>query len=671
MNINKNNFPRPILKSLADDIKNLVDTTEGRLLVLELLEEIPGDIRTEVLEGLSSFYSPHMVCFFNLLKMEYGKEYESICNRSLLKYSLAGLDVDYKLPTPNHFYKAYASCSRHTGRMTLDIAWEMDDHKLYVECFFLTFSSDGIHSFFIVEDIPVNQYEKDRGLTNDMIEVSYIESCHLLSEAYKLNVRYMSRPALGKFMYQKYLDEQNEFSTEELSALLRKVSARLTPRQLGNSFFHALRYQDYNYILSILADKQPFQAVLLHQLNNAIHPGALLMEGQVEEVRASNDSAELNAFSITLHERDVFRNEYLMRLGKDSLGNWCITYIERISTLQVDAGSNCNPFSMQVFCRVYEIMDMDELFDALDQVDDIREVEELPYGMHMRVTCFDDDFNHGVSFMTGVIADLVINADEFVVISRDKETIDEFHHLFTGEYSFALVQRGEYDISLASAYSYLNGQYINFEDILLNEENDASDLVFEDGMRFITARYIIKDRKKVLERLNELKSLQVELQEDLQVFYELETLSDKPSFLAEYILGNNWVSVSAFGDKDMNLIRQHFEHQMYDALEFDGLEIREDGIFAILSLDVKRQHPELESALKEMYLNKWYHSHLPTLRGMSPLEASQTEEGTRLLWTMFKCIKKKEKKRKMQGDGKRIGLKEYLRKVDMKKEEEH
>ncbi len=671
MKNNKNNFPRPILKSLVDDINNLVDTNEGRLTILEVLEEIPGDVRTDVLEGLSAFYNPQMVCFFSILRLEYGKEYETICNRALAKYSLAGLATDQPLSSPRKFYKAYASCSRHTGRMTLDLAWELGENKLYVECFFLTFSSDGIHSFFIVEEVATSQYEKDRGLLNDMVELSYAESCYLLSEAYKLNIRYMSRPALGKFIYHKYLDEKNDLSDEQINVLLRSVSARLTPRQLGNSFFHALRYQDYNYILSILDDQESTQGFLLHQLNNTINPGAVLMEGQVEEVRASNDSAELSAFSITLHEREVYRSEYLIRLSKDASGNWCISAIDRISNLQLDADSRWNPFSMQVYCRVYEIMDIDELFDALDQVDDIREVEELPYGMHMRVNCYEDDFNHGVSFMTGVIADLVINADEFVLISQDKETIEEFHQLFTGEYVFSLLSRGEYEISLASAYSYLSGQYINFEDILLNEENETSDYVFEDGMRFITARYMIKDRDKVLIRLDALKSLRVDLHEDIQVYYELESLSDQPGIFAEYILGTNWISVSAFGEQDINVIRQHFEQNLYDALEFDGLELREEGIFAILSLDVKKQYPELESALKEMYLNKWYHSHLPNLRGMSPLEASQTEEGTRLLWTMFKRIKQKEKKRQMQGDVKRIGLKEYLRKVDLKKEGEH
>lgn len=231
-----------------------------------------------------------------------------------------------------------------------------------------------------------------------------------------------------------------------------------------------------------------------------------------------------------------------------------------------------------------------------------------------------------------------------------------------------LAFRGEYQVNMSSAYNYLSGQYINFEDILL-EEDDGQ--LFEDGMCFVTARYLIKDRNMILKRLEDLCSLQVEVHGEFQVFYQQEEYADDHGFLAEYVLGDNWITVSAFGDKDLGLVRQHFEKDMYDGLEFDGLEIREEGIFAILTMGIKRQYPQLEPILKEMYLNKWYHSHLSTLSGMSPLEAIQTEEGTRLLWTMFKRIKQKEKVRHLQGESKQIGLKEYIRRVDFKKEGKH
>jgi DNA phosphorothioation-dependent restriction protein DptG len=86
-----------------------------------------------------------------------------------------------------------------------------------------------------------------------------------------------------------------------------------------------------------------------------------------------------------------------------------------------------------------------------------------------------------------------------------------------------------------------------------------------------------------------------------------------------------------------------------------------------LTPELKKEQPELEALLKEFYLNKWYYSHLTSLSGMSPSEASQTEEGTRLLWTMFKQIKQKENAVGNRNQQFRIHLKEYVRTVEQKK----
>lgn len=200
-NNKKTNVPRAMLKNLAEDISKLIETNEGGLSILEIIEEIPYDIRADVIEGLSSFYDVALVGFFDLIKMEYGKEFETICNRALTKYNLAGLQVNSPPLFKGDFYRAFASASRHTGRMTVDVAWKKPDGRLYVECFFLAFSTDGVHSFFVVEDMPVSQYECDREMQIDLMEISYRETCLLISDAYKFNVRFMSRPALGKFLY--------------------------------------------------------------------------------------------------------------------------------------------------------------------------------------------------------------------------------------------------------------------------------------------------------------------------------------------------------------------------------------------------------------------------------------------------------------------------------------
>lgn len=657
----KQYFPRNMLKSLSNDIIKLLADNEGRLFALELFEEIPYELRSSVVEAFSSFYQAELVEFFHLLKLEYGRELEECCNRALEKYGMAGINTSPRPLFKGDFYKAYATCSRHAGRVTVDVAWNTGGKGVHVEGFYLTFSSDGIYSFFVIEDMPRDEYVQEREAVTDMVELSYDEACALIQDSYNFNIRCMTRPALGKFLYQKYLDQPLE--RIEIKKLIQRLSARLTPRQVVNTLFHALRYQDYRYMDSLLETRFS-KNVLYSNFNNIIKPGVLLLEGQVREVSGSQDMVEVIAYSVTVSDGDVWKTEYLFTvIREDSL--WRIRDMKKIDQQQINSTQELNPYICRVKCRIYEIADMDALFDVIDKIDNIREVEELPDGIHMRVTCFEDDFNHGVSLLTGVIADMVINGDEFVVMAQKASAISEFDDIFTGEPTMPLRYMGEYEVSLITAFGYLAGQYASFEDVLINDDND---LVCDDGLRFITARYLIKDRAEVLQRLRKVASIQFTLNESTGLFYQMSEDSDEPVFLAEYMLGSNLVTLSTFGERDMGEARHSFEENMYDNLEFDGMEVREEGIFEILTDEVKKQHPALENTIKELYLNKWYYSHLPTLRGMSPWEACQTEEGTRLLWTMFKKLRQKEKSRLEEGEFTRIKFKEYIRKVDLKKQ---
>lgn len=660
----KQYFPRNMLKSLSNDIIKLLNGNEGRLFALELFEEIPYELRPGVVEGFSSFYQKEMVEFFYLLKKEYGRELEDYCDRALDKFSMAGIDTTPPLLFQGNFYKAYATCSRHSGRVTVDIAWMTDGEGLHVEGFYLTFSSDGIYSFFVIENMQRDEYIQERQTVTDMIELTYDEACALIQDSYNFNIRCMTRPALGKYLYQKYLDQSLELSKMELRHLVQKLSARLTPRQLVNTLFHALRYQDYNYIDSLWMENRYSQSMLYGNFSNIIKPGVLLLEGQVKEVHGSQDMVEVLAYAVTVSDGDVWKNDYRFSIIREG-NTWHISDMKKFQQEQINSTTELNPYICRVNCRVYDITDMDTLFDIIDKMDNIREVEELPDGIHMRVTCFEDDFNHGVSLLTGVIADLVINGDEFVIMAQKPGTIDEFDEIFTGEPNVPLQYMGEYEVSLITAFSYLAGQYANFEDVLINEDNDFT---YDDGLRFITARYLVKDRRQVLDRLRQIAGIEFELNDNTVLFYQMGDDSNERVFQAEYMLGSNLVTLSTFGEKDMGEARQTFEEDMYDSLEFDGMEVREEGIFEILTDDVKKQHPELEGTIKELYLNKWYYSHLPTLRGMSPWEACQTEEGTRLLWTMFKKLHQREKHCSEEGEIARIKFKEYVRKVELKKQ---
>lgn len=660
MKVKKQRFPRALLKSLVKDIEKFIGDNEGRLYLLEIIEDIPYDVRPVVLEVLSSFYEKHMVYFFYLLKLEFGKEVETLCNRALGKYNMAGIDISPPQIFKGVFYKAYASCSRHTGKLAIDVAWDTGESRLHVECFYLTFNCDGIHSFFLIENMAKTRYEQERKVLADMVELSFEEVCFLVAKAYTFNLHHMNRPALGKFLYQKYLDISVAFSRSQELILIRKISQKLTPRQIVNSLFYALKHQDFDYISSLL-----YEYTLPGSLNDIINPGVIILEGQVQEVYGSHDAARVSAYSVFVEDRKLYRIEYCFYLFKNTAGIWWISDIDQVKRELVNPISEHNPLNKGVIGRVYEIIDLDGLFEILNTVDNIREIEELPYGMHMRVTNYEADLNHGVTFTTGVIADLVINGDEFVVISDDHSVVMDFHELLSLDNHIPVVLKGEYDVSLINACNYMSGQYIFFEDILLYEEDN---FIFEDDMRFISARYLIKDKEQLLERVKKLENIKMEIKGNCNVYYQTNSNCGETGFFAEYIISSDWITISTFGDSDLKIARQDFEKRMYDCLEFDGLEVRDESIFDILTSDIKKQYPYLEFTLKEMYLNKWYHSHLVTLRGMSPSEAVETEEGTRLLWNMFKNLREKEKGKYFSGKKNHIDLKEYIRKVEQKKE---
>jgi len=656
-------IPRPVLKNLADDIKKMVVNNEGRLSILDMIEDVPYDIRPQVIEGLSAFHDPAMVMFFYLLKAEYGAELAIPCDRALDKCRMAGMDISPPVFFRGEFIKTYASISRHTGRMTLDVAWDTGEAGTHVECFYLTFNADGVHSFLVNGNIPFKQYDKDHRTSAEMVELDLEETCYLLYEAFNLNVTHMSRPALGRFLYQKYLDQDINQSYEWIKRLMRKVSARLTPRQVINSFFNALSQGDFAYIFSILSERQPSPALFLERFAELLNPDAMLLEGQANEVKGSRHTARVKAQTVRIEDHKFYHSEYGFYLLHE-LGYWAIGDIERYSFSPLDPSSDLSPLSRQVYCRAFEIVDLEALFEVLDRVDNIREIEELPCGTHLRISYCDDNFNHGVSFMSGVIADVVINGDELIVISQNRATIADIHDFLNSEQNTTVLIRGDYEVSLMTAYSYLGGQYMSFEDLLFCGEEQTA---YDDGMRFLTTRYLVKDRNRVLKRIEALKTLEVRLNKECTVYYQIVTENGSSNFIAEYLLGSNWVNVSTFGERDMNLARQEFEDQMYDFLEFDGVEIRNEGFFDILTNEVKREYPSLEPTLKDVYLDKWYHSHLVPLSGMSPSEACQTEEGSRLLWAMFKNLKQRRKAPYFPYR-KSIDIKEYIRKVELKKE---
>ena len=654
--------PRSLIKELGEDIKTLVKTNEGLLLALEILDEIPPDLRPHVVDGLSSFGLPEMVDFFHVIKEEYGKEMESPCNRGLEKLQMKGFEIVPRIGLPKVFYKAYVTRTRHTGQVTLDVAWINEEGLLDVECFFLSYNADGIHGFFVISEMPISEYEADRRLLPDMVRINQDEAFFLVQEAYAYNINYMTRPALGRFLYRKYLERKVSLSSKHQAELTLRMFPELDPRELINTFFYAQRYKDRTFIASILAPESDRKDVMLDQVKEMLNPAVMLVEGQATEVKISRGRSTVKGYSIQVEDEVLFRSDFTFQLVQRDR-RWFIQNMIREDFRPINEGLEENPFQDKVHCFVYEILDLDRLFESLEEeLDDIREVGELPFGVHLRLTETEENFKSGVFFLSGIMSDIVINGDELVVIASHEANALEIDEVLIRSHSVTPVSR--HQVEIITAYTYLSGQYLSFHDMLRQENHE---LLFEDGLKLLTARYSFKDRDKVYEKLKMLQTPSYKFPGEFEVYYQYEDETSRV-LQAEYVLGSNWITVSAFGDKDLNKVREQFEDGLRECLEYEGLEIRCEGIFEIITGEVKKQYPELEDQLKKAYLEKWFESKLKPLRGMTPQDAAKSVEGKRLLWTMFKEMRRNEKIRQEMGVRSVIHLKQYMQKVDIKRE---
>ncbi len=345
---------------------------------------------------------------------------------------------------------------------------------------------------------------------------------------------------------------------------------------------------------------------------------------------------------------------------------WTIEKIELVNKIPIAPQAPENPHNLEVFCRVYEIVDLDDLFKFLDKMDNINEIVEVPYGIHLKITSYDDEFNQGISFLGDSIADIIINGDEFVLICDEADILQDFHTTLFYESVPPLIPRGEYQIDLVTAYNYVNGRYMSFEDILIA---DSDDLLGENDLRFMSTVYFVKDRQPVLTKIRNTPNVTCVIDGEFSIFYQYEFKGDDKVVLAEYVLGDDWLTLSTFGFDDMFLVRETFEPSLYKYLEIEGTEIKKGGFFDILTEGMKQNYPDLEKFLKELYLNKWYNSQLSVLEGMTPSEASETEEGKKLLWTLIKKIHQNDACNLGRGKRSTIKVNEYINLIEEKRKE--
>lgn len=539
------------LKKNALDVMSMIHTNQGCLDLLEKLELMSPEMKKELVEGMSVFINQEMVKFYHLIKTEYEYDYgyNAICDKALEKYRMAGIDVAPPKYMEGTFYKAYASRTRHTGKISLDVAWITEGPYLHVECFYLTYSTDGIHSFILVDNIPADTYDDERrSQLSDLVEIDFGEASCLIYQAFSNNLRFMTTPALGKFLYQKYIEYAIFDETiPDYTILLRRLCKPLTPRQLINSYFHGIRNRDYRYLESLTDNDSVNIHMILDNVSNFLSKGTLLLEARAQELQALGNVVMVSAKAYTARDKEIYASQMQFNLTKDEQNDWYIDGFELLTEENLGWEEGSNPFTDKVICRVYYISDMDDFFDMLSEIDNVVSIEEISYGIHLRIKEEAEEFNQGVVFFDGVAADIVINnGEELALISRDPEFIEELHGIFGKEYDSTVILLGNYETDMLTAHKYINGQYRSFEDALYDH---AAGTPFDDGMRCQSISYMVKDRTQLIELLEGIQDMVVDISLLRQVYYQFEYQPTGPGYFVEYLLGEDWIGITTLGKK--------------------------------------------------------------------------------------------------------------------------
>ncbi|WP_143156837.1 hypothetical protein [Thermosyntropha lipolytica] len=653
-------MPKQILRGIVEDIKKFIDDNEGRLIILEVAKEIPPDLKKQLLEELALFYDEDLAVFFRLFLEEYEEEFKPVCMRALNKYRMAGYDIDAISFQEGVFHKAYASLSRESGSVSLEVAWKKGGRYVDIEYFYLSYGLEGIHSFALVSDMPIRRYDADRRQVSDMVKLDWEEVCLLIQKAYEVNRKNMISPPTGRFIYKKYLEAEVKAEEEKIYDLTLKLCSDLLPGQLINSFFYALKQKDYIYIASLLDRSRLALTDIKDLFAGVLKPGHLLLEAKADTVSRKEDGALVNGHLCLLEREGVYKYNYVFRINQSEDLRWKLFDVKLVAKSSMPAYHNWEPDKKGFFCSVYDIADIDGLFVWLEEIRLLKVVGEIPRGIHLRISpLYDqDEWYNGVSFLGPGEVDLVINGDELVVVCLDADFLADLDEEIANELGEAVELKGRYEVDLLAVYSYIEGQYTFFEDVARSKDEEETSL---GGVRFLSARYLVKNYARVYDFLALTGDCFYPLP-DYTIFYRLEKDGEEDLFGAEYILDKEYLTVSAFGEDDLRCRRDELSIKLCDDLEFMGMEIRREGIFAVLTSEVRRFYPGLEAVLKELYLNKWLKSRLPVLKGMTPGEAFQSREGQILLWDMFKQMKRSENS--LQKKACKVKFKDYINKLE-------
>lgn len=674
----RSGVPRHLLQNLAQDIISMVENDEGYPLALEVIDQLPEDLQSMLIENLSSVHEAPLARFFWLVAEEYSGEVKKSAQRALEKYRLAGLPLDeWKIAQPKYpdqLFMALASRTRLQGQITLVMAWKQSDGRLDVRYFVLKFNDDGIFRYFRVSDLSVDGFLAENNVRKgEMTEVSYLEACALLQEAYRHNQSGGKHAARPIFQYRRWLEEQSVLSDEEVEKLTYRLkTGKVTPAQTVNAYFLAENSGDWGLIYDLAPHRSPVRRqprgeYLQKQLAEKSHDRGYLQTTIINEV-VKRKTAEVLAEAVQEKEERIYKVDCVFTLYREESG-WKVSRVKQSARQEIGENDPNNPLYYEVYCSLYDVHDAGEVQAFLAELPEVDVFSEFSSGIHYRWAQHPNPLVEGINIAGSIFGEFILAEGELLVLAQDRSNLDAICSLLENRLAEnSIAYRQQYYLDVGLAYAVLSGEFSSFEDLLAELAVEEP----EEKLPLVVATYEVNHLAPVLRRIRSFTVFEFDMPEGIKIFYEFEQIRSGPNsaetgegFVAEYRVTPSFLTVATFGREYLTLICQELERGLKQEMRLVDVEEQEEGFSLLAAISRPNVPRETLVRWQQKELKRWMDTEIPALGGLTPKQAKDSLKGRQLLWGLFKHMKNVQKDLQSKGLNNPIDYREYIKAVGM------
>ncbi|MGF7184360.1 hypothetical protein GGQ84_000443 [Desulfitispora alkaliphila] len=462
----KGNLSKNMMKKLAEDLSDLIDTEEGCLLALKLFETIPWEARVSLLRNLSVVHSPYVGVFFKLILREYSTDSISAeAKRALNKLQMAGIDIEEIHLNLGEFSKedfeiAMASKSRLEGHVNLLVAFRNESSQTYNAFFFmLSFDKFGIRDFYRSTELSMEQLESAKS-DEKYEEVGFEQALILVNHAFKCNEENDTLPAIGLSIYKDFLElalAQGEYKVKN-----EILGNNITPTKTVNAFCLAERQGDRRLIEQLSGGKY------------SIREEGVILQSKILNIEEDGEVCNALAELILDSGAELWRIHWKFSLRLTSEKIWKITHLDEVLREQLDWNWLEEVISDNKVSAVFEVFEWEKVQSVLESFYGVELFQAGEDMMFYKWWELDNVLENGIDLRKGVKADFILHEDELVVAAENSEKLEHVLDIFEEEFDEEL-ELLDTIVPLEIEYTILDQDNISLSQLLYQWELTGKD----------------------------------------------------------------------------------------------------------------------------------------------------------------------------------------------------